>query len=97
MRCDCVFTIYFCLANNSSSSFASRARIVLLDQSFDSGRRHFQFFQNFGDIFPALGPGLSFRQIEFGDLLAQSLQQNRLLILVVVLDDILLVLGEIGH
>ncbi|MFN9944292.1 MAG: hypothetical protein ACK56I_32965, partial [bacterium] len=63
----------------------------------DAALGHAQLGERLGHSVPELGPLLPLGEVEIGHLLAQSLQQGRVEVVVIVLDDRLLVLGEFRH
>ncbi len=66
--------------------------IILCDKVIDLRLGDLQFLQVADDHFPLLLPFFALGEVEFGHQLLQPLQRDRLAILVVVFDDILLVL-----
>ena len=88
--------IYF-LAISSSTSLATRAGLSCLTRCSMRAGGNLQLFERRADVLPLPLAGLALGQIQLGDQLAQPLQRDRLAVLVVVLDDLLLVLRSLSH
>ena len=82
---------HFCFAINSSTSLASSAGLSCFRRCSIRVGRQAEFFQCADDVLPLPLAALALGQVQLGHQLAEPLQRDRLAVLVVVLDDLLLV------
>ena len=71
--------------------------VVLLDQMIDGFLLDRKFLEMTGKSLPVFLSFLAFGQIQLRDQLLHPLQRDRLAVVVIVTNDVLLILGVFGH
>ena len=86
---------HYCFAINSSTSLASSFGSSFFRRCSIRSCRQAELFQHALDVLPLPLAGLALGQVQLGHQLAEPLQRDRIAVLVVILDDLLLMLRVI--